>query len=136
MLARGGLLEQRPDLVAVELEALLQQGFELAPLRRVDRAVDHRSAHQERRRGEPKKTYGDVRFEWVRLRDDSGETTNVFFSGEPFSVELGLVSKIASPRLEVLCTVKTLEGVHVTTLMTGPLLSLFGYPLRLRAGVS
>jgi lipopolysaccharide transport system ATP-binding protein len=75
----------------------------------------------ERRRGEPKKTYGDVRFEWVRLRDESGATTNVFFAGEPVAVELGLVSKIASPRLEVLCIVKTLEGVLVTTLMTGTL---------------
>jgi len=73
------------------------------------------------RKGEPKKTAGQVRFETVRLRDVAGETTNVFFAGEPVTVEIGLHSRTSSPRLEVLCIAKTIEGTLVFTLMSGSL---------------
>jgi lipopolysaccharide transport system ATP-binding protein len=71
------------------------------------------------REGDPKKTVGEVRFEWVRLRDGDGQTTNVFFAGEPMTVELGLRSRVRTPRLELLCIVKTIEGTLVFTLMSG-----------------
>jgi lipopolysaccharide transport system ATP-binding protein len=74
-----------------------------------------------RREGEPKQTHGKVRFDWVRLRDDGGQTTNVFFEGEPLHVDLGIQSRAHSKRLEVLCMLTTLEGVLVFTLMTGAL---------------
>jgi homopolymeric O-antigen transport system ATP-binding protein len=76
---------------------------------------------EERRRGEPKRTAGDVRFEWVRLRDEPGRTANVFFSGDSLTIDLGLRSRTTSRRLEVLVIVKTLEGVLVFTLRTGSL---------------
>jgi lipopolysaccharide transport system ATP-binding protein len=73
----------------------------------------------ELRKGDPKKTDGDVRFEWVRLRDDEGRTSSVFFTGEPLSLELGIRSAISAGRLEILCSLRTLDGFHVFTLMTG-----------------
>jgi lipopolysaccharide transport system ATP-binding protein len=76
-------------------------------------------ASDELRRGDPKRTEGDVRFDWVRLRDKDGETANVFFTGDPLRIELGLRSRIGAERLELLVIVKTLEGVLVFTLMSG-----------------
>jgi lipopolysaccharide transport system ATP-binding protein len=73
----------------------------------------------ETRRGDPKRTEGGVRFDFVRLSDKDGETSNVFFSGDPLRVDLGLRSTVAADRLEVLAIVKTLEGVMVFTLMSG-----------------
>jgi lipopolysaccharide transport system ATP-binding protein len=73
------------------------------------------------RSSDPKRTYGEVRFDFVRLRDESGETTNVFASGDPLTIDVGLVSRTAARRLEVLCIVKTVEGTLVYTLMTGAL---------------
>ena len=73
------------------------------------------------RRGEAKKTYGGVRFSSVRLRDRSGDMTNVFFAGEPLTVDLELRARVPAKRLEVLAIVKTLEGVLVFTLMSGVL---------------
>ena len=73
------------------------------------------------RHGEQKRTHGDVTFDWVRLRGDSGETGGIFFSGEPLHVDLGLSSRIDARRLEILCIVKTLEGSLVFTLMSGEL---------------
>ena len=71
------------------------------------------------RRGETKRTEGGVRFDHVRLSDKDGETTNVFFSGDPLRIDLGLRSRIDADRLELLVVVKTLEGVIVFTLMSG-----------------
>ena len=73
----------------------------------------------ELRKRDPKTIQSDVRFEWVRLRDDDERTTNVFFTGEGLTVDLGLCSAIRADRLEILCSVRTLDGVHVFTLMTG-----------------
>ena len=53
VLADGGLIQQRLDLIAVQIEALLQQSFELAPLDRIDLPIDCRGLHQQRGRGEP-----------------------------------------------------------------------------------
>jgi lipopolysaccharide transport system ATP-binding protein len=71
------------------------------------------------RRGETKRTEGAVRFDHVRLRDKDGETSNVFFSGDPLRIDLGLRSLTEADRLELLVVVKTLEGVIVFTLMSG-----------------
>jgi len=67
----------------------------------------------------PKRTTKDITFEWVRLYEDEEKTTDVFFEGEPMTIEMGLLSKIHTTRLEVLCLVRTLEGVLVFTLTSG-----------------
>jgi hypothetical protein len=55
------------------------------------------------------------------LLDDEGNPTDVFFEGEPLTLELGLRSHISSRKLEALCFIRTLEGVLVFTLMSGVL---------------
>jgi lipopolysaccharide transport system ATP-binding protein len=75
----------------------------------------------ELRHGDPKRTHGDVRFQWVRVRDDVGDASSVVFTGEALHLDLGLRSAIAAKRLEVLCIISTLDGVLVFTLMTGEL---------------
>ncbi len=71
------------------------------------------------RNGVPKRTNREILFESVRLIDESGRSTDLFFEGEPLKVDLRLRSKIATPRLEVLCMCRTLEGVLVFTLLSG-----------------
>jgi lipopolysaccharide transport system ATP-binding protein len=73
------------------------------------------------RQGVAKQTAGQVRFEWVRLVDDDGTASDVFFENEPLTLRLGLRSEIASDRLEALCFVRSLEGVLVFTLTSGVL---------------
>ena len=67
----------------------------------------------------PKRTNREITFESVRLCDDEGRGTDVFFEGEPLTIELGLHSKISASRLELVVFVKTLEGVAVFTLLSG-----------------
>ena len=71
------------------------------------------------REGVPKKTGKEVLFDWVRLVDDEGKPSDVFFEGDPLTIELGLESTIDSTRLEALCFVRSLEGVLVFTLTSG-----------------
>jgi lipopolysaccharide transport system ATP-binding protein len=73
------------------------------------------------RQGIPKQTAKQVRFDWVRLVDDDGTPSDVFFENEPLTLELGLRSDVASDRLEALCFVRSLEGVLVFTLTSGVL---------------
>jgi lipopolysaccharide transport system ATP-binding protein len=73
------------------------------------------------RHGVSKATLREVLFESVRLIDNSGETTGIFFEGEPMRLVLGLDSKISTKRLEVLVKCSTLEGALVFTLMSGQL---------------
>jgi hypothetical protein len=69
--------------------------------------------------GVPKVTGKEVLFDWVRLVDDEGKPSDVFFEGDPLTIELGLESTIDSTRLEALCFVRSLEGVLVFTLTSG-----------------
>jgi lipopolysaccharide transport system ATP-binding protein len=71
------------------------------------------------REGVPKKTSKEVLFESVRLVDDEGKPSDVFFEGDSLTIELGLSSTIDSRRLEALCFVRSLEGVLVFTLTSG-----------------
>jgi len=71
------------------------------------------------RDGVPKKTSKEVLFDWVRLVDDEGKPSDVFFEGDSLTIELGLASAIDSRRLEALCFVRSLEGVLVFTLTSG-----------------
>ena len=71
------------------------------------------------REGVPKQTGKEVLFDWVRLVDDEGKPSDVFFEGDPLTIELGLESTIDSTRLEALCFVRSLEGVLVFTLTSG-----------------
>ena len=48
------------------------------------------------REGVPKKTSKQVLFDWVRLVDDEGKPSDVFFEGDPLTIELGLESTIDS----------------------------------------
>jgi lipopolysaccharide transport system ATP-binding protein len=67
----------------------------------------------------PKQTHKEILFESVRLVDADGETTGVFFEREPMQIVLGLRSRIATRRLEVLLKFSTLEGTLVFTLTSG-----------------
>jgi lipopolysaccharide transport system ATP-binding protein len=71
------------------------------------------------RHGVPKQIQREILFESVRLADGSDRTTGVFFEKEPMRVVLGLSSRIATRRLEVLCKVLSLEGTLVFTLASG-----------------
>ena len=71
------------------------------------------------REGVAKKTSKQVLFDWVRLVDAEGKPSDVFFEGEPLTIELGLESTIDSSRLEALCFVSSLEGILVFTLTSG-----------------
>ena len=71
------------------------------------------------RDGVPKQTSGEVLFDWVRLVDDEGKPSDVFFEGDSLRIELGLSSTIDSRRLEALCFVRSLEGILVFTLTSG-----------------
>ena len=71
------------------------------------------------RDGVPKKTSKEVLFGWVRLVDDEGKPSDVFFEGDALTIELGLESTIDSRRLEALCFVRSLEGILVFTLTSG-----------------
>ena len=71
------------------------------------------------REGVPKVTSKDVLFDWVRLVDDEGKPSDVFFEGDSLRIELGLSSTIDSRRLEALCFVRSLEGILVFTLTSG-----------------
>jgi lipopolysaccharide transport system ATP-binding protein len=71
------------------------------------------------RDGVPKQTSRDVLFDWVRLVDDEGKPSDVFFEGDALTIEFGLESTIGSRRLEALCFVRSLEGVLVFTLTSG-----------------
>jgi lipopolysaccharide transport system ATP-binding protein len=73
------------------------------------------------RQGVPKRTNKQVLFDWVRLVDEDGKPSDVFFENESLTLELGLRSEIASRRLEVLCFVRSLEGILVFTLTSGVL---------------
>ncbi len=71
------------------------------------------------REGIAKKTSKQVLFDWVRLVDAEGKPSDVFFEGDPLTIELGLESTIDSNRLEALCFVSSLEGILVFTLTSG-----------------
>jgi lipopolysaccharide transport system ATP-binding protein len=71
------------------------------------------------REGIAKKTSKEVLFDWVRLVDDEGKPSDVFFEGDSLTIELGLESTIDSRRLEALCFVSSLEGILVFTLTSG-----------------
>jgi hypothetical protein len=71
------------------------------------------------RHGVPKKTGKEVLFDWVRLVDDEGKASDVFFEGDSLTIELGLESTIDATRLEALCFVRSLEGILVFTLTSG-----------------
>ena len=71
------------------------------------------------REGVAKKTSKQVLFDWVRLVDAEGKPSDVFFEGDPLTIELGLESTIDSSRLEALCFVSSLEGILVFTLTSG-----------------
>jgi homopolymeric O-antigen transport system ATP-binding protein len=73
------------------------------------------------RQGVPKQTGKQVLFDWVRLVDDEGKRSDVFFEGDALTLELGLRSEIPSGRLEALCFIRSLEGVLVFTLASGVL---------------
>ena len=71
------------------------------------------------RHGVPKQIQREILFESIRLVDGDERTTGVFFEHEPMRIVLGLESRIATPRLEVLCKVLSLEGALVFTLTSG-----------------
>ena len=71
------------------------------------------------REGVPKATSKQVLFESVRLLDEQGMPSDVFFEDEPMTIELGLRSSVEARRLEALCFVRSLEGVLVFTLTSG-----------------
>lgn len=71
------------------------------------------------RDGVPKRTQGELLFDWVRLLDRDGEASGVFFEDEPLKVELGLDALVAAASLEILVKVQTIEGVLVFTLTSG-----------------
>ena len=48
--------------------------------------------------GVPKKTGKEVLFDWVRLVDDEGKASDVFFEGDSLTIELGLESTIDATR--------------------------------------
>jgi lipopolysaccharide transport system ATP-binding protein len=73
------------------------------------------------REGIPKRTAKDIRFRAVQLVDDEGKPSDVFFEGDGLTIDLTLDSDIASRRLEVLCFVRSMEGVLVFTLTSGVL---------------
>jgi hypothetical protein len=60
-----------------------------------------------------------VLFDWVRLLDDEGKPSDVFFEGDSLTIELGIDSSVESRRLEALCFVRSIEGVLVFTLTSG-----------------
>jgi len=80
------------------------------------------------RQGVPKRTQGELRFDWVRLVDGEGATTGVFFEDEPLRIELGLSTRVPADRVELLLKVQTVEGTPVFALMSG------SRSLELRAG--
>ena len=71
------------------------------------------------REGVPKRTAKDILFDSVQLVDEKGEPSDVFFEGDPLTIDVTLRSEIASRRLEVLCFVRSMEGVLVFTLTSG-----------------
>jgi len=71
------------------------------------------------RHGVAKQTHKEVLFERVQLVDGAGETTGIFFENEPMRIVLSLRSHIATPILEVLTKVSTLDGTLVFTLTSG-----------------
>jgi homopolymeric O-antigen transport system ATP-binding protein len=71
------------------------------------------------RHGVPKQTRKEILFESVRLLDGSGDTTGVFFEGEPMRLVIGLRSRTTARRIEVLCKFATLDGALVFTLPSG-----------------
>jgi lipopolysaccharide transport system ATP-binding protein len=73
------------------------------------------------REGVPKRTARDILFESVQLNDLDGKPSDVFFEGDPLTVDVKLRSTIPSRRLEVLCFVRSLEGILVFTLASGVL---------------
>jgi lipopolysaccharide transport system ATP-binding protein len=73
----------------------------------------------ELRVGVPKKTQGELLFEWVRLLDRDGVTSAVFFEDEPLKVELGLRAEVPLDAVEVLVKVQTVDGTLVFTLTSG-----------------
>jgi lipopolysaccharide transport system ATP-binding protein len=73
------------------------------------------------RHGVPKQIEREILFESIRLVDGSDRTAGVFFEKEPLRVVLGLRSKVAASRLEVLCRVLSLDGTLVFTLTSGAL---------------
>ena len=71
------------------------------------------------RAGVPKRTNREITFDSVRLCDDEGRSSDIFFEGEPMTIRLGLHSRISASRLEIVVFFKTLEGVIIFTLMSG-----------------
>ena len=67
----------------------------------------------------PKRTQGELRFDWVRLADGEGATTGVFFEDEPLRIELGLSTRVPADRVELLLKVQTVDGTPVFALMSG-----------------
>ena len=73
------------------------------------------------REGVPKRTARDILFDSVQLSDLDGKPSDVFFEGDPLTVDVRLRTEIPSRRLEVLCFVRSLEGILVFTLASGVL---------------
>ncbi len=71
------------------------------------------------RAGVAKRTQGDLHFDWVRLVDRDGETTNVFFEDEPLRIELGLEARLPADAVEVLVKVQSVDGALLFTLLSG-----------------
>jgi lipopolysaccharide transport system ATP-binding protein len=71
------------------------------------------------RHGVPKQIQREILFETIRLVDGDGRTSGIFFEREPLRIVLGVRSRIAVKRLEVLCKVMSLEGTLVFTLTSG-----------------
>jgi lipopolysaccharide transport system ATP-binding protein len=71
------------------------------------------------RHGVAKQTHKELLFERVELVDGAGETTGIFFEGEPMRIALSLRSHIEATTLEVLTKISTLDGTLVFTLTSG-----------------
>ena len=78
-----------------------------------------RGAHGATRQPQHVRDHRACLFDWVRLVDAEGKPSDVFFEGDPLTIELGLESTIDSSRLEALCFVSSLEGILVFTLTSG-----------------
>ena len=76
-------------------------------------------ASPEVRRGAHKPTAHQVTFCRVQLVNREGRMTGVFLEGDPITVELTLESRVRVSMLEIVCFVKTLEGLVVFSSFSG-----------------
>ena len=61
-----------------------------------------------------------VTFEWVELLDPDGRSVDTHLEGEPITVRVGLrCRKPVQEEFELLCRLRTLEGVYVVSALSG-----------------